>query len=377
MVWGLIVDHSDVYSVAKADGMSVTVLTRYSRLGASSRLRSFQYSDFLKTLEINFCISSFFDDEYIKQYNEKKSRSISVAIGYFKRLRQLYQSGHTDALWIEKEALPWLPWSLERALLPQAPIVSDYDDAVFHRYDLHRSPIVRRLLGRKIDGVMAASALVMAGNAYLAQRAREAGARRVEIVPTVVDIESYGLKPHGDPAASSAIGWIGSPSTWTEYMRPMMPLLADIARRHGARIRAVGAGKAAAADPMLDNLPWSEDTEVASIHAMDIGVMPLTDTPWSRGKCGYKLIQYMACGLPVVASPVGVNAEIVEHGVNGFLATTEAEWRDALDTLLTDEDLRWRMGEAGRRKIEEHYSLQVWGPRVARLIADVAGRSVA
>jgi hypothetical protein len=118
---------------------------------------------------------------------------------------------------------------------------------------------------------------------------------------------------------------------------------------------------------------WSEDSEVAMIQSMDIGIMPLTDSPWARGKCGYKLIQYMACGLPVVASPVGVNADIVEHGVNGFLATTEDEWRQALTTLLRDPDLRRRMGAAGRRKVETDYSLQVWGPRVAAIFHEIAG----
>ena len=105
---------------------------------------------------------------------------------------------------------------------------------------------------------------------------------------------------------------------------------------------------------------------------MDIGIMPLTDTPWARGKCGYKLIQYMACGIPVIASPVGVNAELVEHGVNGFLASSDAEWAETLQTLLHDPDLRARMGEAGRRKVEREYSLQVWGPRVAHMLRDVA-----
>ena len=105
---------------------------------------------------------------------------------------------------------------------------------------------------------------------------------------------------------------------------------------------------------------------------MSIGIMPLDDTPWARGKCGYKLIQYMACGIPVIASPVGVNADIVEHGVNGFLANTQAEWREAIRALLGDADLRRQMGAAGRKKVEQHYSLQIWGPRVAEMLLGVA-----
>ena len=121
----------------------------------------------------------------------------------------------------------------------------------------------------------------------------------------------------------------------------------------------------------LEVIAWSEDTEVDAIQSMDIGVMPLPDTPWARGKCGYKLIQYMACGLPVVASPVGVNKEILEHGVNGFLAESDAEWRTAIEALISDPDLRRRMGAAGRKKVENEYSLQVWGPRVANLFLGV------
>jgi len=262
--------------------------------------------------------------------------------------------------------------------LPKSvPVVSDYDDAVFHRYERHRLAPVRWILGAKIDRIMQRSSLVTAGNSYLSDRAHTSGAQHVEIVPTVVDLEHYNIvKPAAGPFPLR-IGWIGSPSTWTEYMAPIMPSLTCVAGVENARISAVGAGRAAKPHQFLDILPWSEETEVASIQAMDIGIMPLTDTPWARGKCGYKLIQYMACGLPVIASPVGVNTEIVEHGVNGFLATTDAEWREALVMLLRDPDLRNRMGAAGRQKVEKQYSLQVWGPRVADMLSKVAREHIA
>jgi len=143
-------------------------------------------------------------------------------------------------------------------------------------------------------------------------------------------------------------------------------------KQNQALFRAVGAAMQPETVGSLEILPWTEDTEVSLIQNMDIGVMPLPETPWTRGKCGYKLIQYMACGLPVVASPVGVNCEIVEHGVNGFLAETNEEWRSAVETLLSDADLRRRMGAAGRKKVEDSYSLQVWGPRVAQMLRQVA-----
>lgn len=337
------------------------MLTRYERSGASSRLRLIQYAGSFRAEGIESSLHPFFSENYLSRlYAGQSTRSPALA-AYARRAAQLWQARRADLIWLEKEALPWLPWPIERTLLPRGvPLVLDYDDAVFHRYDLHRRAAVRRLLGHKLDRLMASAALVTAGNRYLADRAIAAGAARVEIVPTVVDMDVYTRRPAAD--TSPVIGWIGTPSTWTEYMAPMMPLLARAASQAGARIAAVGPGRAAAAHPLLDNLPWTEESEVARIHAMDIGVMPLTDTPWSRGKCGYKLIQYMGCSLPVVASPVGVNREIVEHGRNGFLADTPAAWEQALGALVDDAALRERLGAAGRAKVVRAFSVQANAP---------------
>ncbi|KAF0114637.1 MAG: family 2 glycosyl transferase [Rhodobacteraceae bacterium] len=353
--------------------MKALMLTRYERSGASSRLRLIQYAGPLGLQGMSSSLQPFFDDNYLRRLYSGSPTLATTLVAYARRAGQLIRAGHADIMWLEKEALPWLPWALECAMLPRVvPLVVDYDDAVFHRYDLHPSAAVRRLLGRKLDRLMASASLVTAGNCYLADRAKMAGAQQVEIVPTVVDLTAYTLRPDTFSASGPTIGWIGTPSTWTEYMAPKLPLLTQAAEAAGGRIAAVGAGRAAAAYPLLDNLPWTEESEVMRIHEMDIGIMPLTDTPWARGKCGYKLIQYMACGIPVIASPVGVNAEIVEHGVNGLLASSDAEWAEALQTLLRDANLRARMGEAGRRKVERDYSLQVWGPRVAQMLRDVA-----
>lgn len=362
--------------MAPAVILKVGLVSRYDCLGASSRLRLFQYERYLLERSLECIRVPFFSDEYLwNQYEQKGTVQSGVLRSYFQRALAGRAFDKSDLLWIEKEALPWVPWGIERVFLPRrVPFVVDFDDAVFHRYDLHRSRIVRWLLGAKLDRLMAAATLVTAGNEYLADRARQAGAAWVEIVPTVVDVENYAPSGLDRRPAVPVIGWIGSPSTWDAYMVPMMPLFTDVAQTEAARIHAVGCGSGGGHHSLLDRLPWTEQSEVAQIQAMDIGIMPLTDTPWARGKCGYKLIQYMACGLPVVASPVGVNAEIVEDGVNGFLAETEAEWRSALTRLLRDPDLRHRMGRAGRAKVEAQYSLQVWGPRVAGLLGRAAGR---
>jgi glycosyltransferase involved in cell wall biosynthesis len=217
---------------------------------------------------------------------------------------------------------------------------------------------------------MSSAAAVSAGNPYLAERALEAGATRVEMIPTVVDLSRYGVRALGMAEGKARIGWIGTPGT-ARLLSVIEDPLAAVVRDHGVTLTLVGVRSSPIPTVQIEPRPWSEETEVAEIQRFDLGIMPLPDEPFERGKCGYKLIQYMACGLPVVASPVGVNRDIVRHGINGFLASTQDEWRDALARLAADPGLRARMGAAGRRMVEEHYSLAVTVPRIAALLRSV------
>jgi glycosyltransferase involved in cell wall biosynthesis len=140
-----------------------------------------------------------------------------------------------------------------------------------------------------------------------------------------------------------------------------------------ARVRAgIGGGQVDMPGVPVEFVQWAENSEVDNISCCDVGIMPLQDTLWERGKCGYKLIQYMACALPVVASPIGVNTEIVTEGEHGYLAKTTAEWVVALDALLSDEALRRQMGNAGRATVEDRYCIQKTGPRMAELLKEAA-----
>jgi glycosyltransferase involved in cell wall biosynthesis len=283
------------------------------------------------------------------------------------------RAGRYDLVWMEKELLPFTPDWLERILHAiGVPVVVDYDDAIFHRYDQHRSSLVRSTLGRKIDRVMASATLVIAGNAYLAERARAAGAAEVEILPTVIDLEKY-PGPRWTERTPVTVGWIGSPST-QEYLRHIGPALARFCEETGGRVQAIGVEERFQLEGVpLEAVPWSKETELAALQALDVGIMPLADSPWERGKCGFKLIQYMACGLPVVASPVGANREIVIDGETGALAATQDEWVSALKSLAGDAARRRRMGEAGRARVVSGYSLQAVAPRLAALLRRAAG----
>ncbi|WP_370402018.1 glycosyltransferase family 4 protein [Sulfitobacter sp. JB4-11] len=367
----------DLDAIVMTSTLQLLHLPRYSRRGASSRLRTFQYVDAVEAAEIKLRTSAFFDDKYLERiYTSGQSRRTFLKF-LRARTKALRKTPKPQAIWLEKEAFPWLPWSFERRMLPRnVPVISDYDDAVFHRYDGHRRAIVRMLLGNKIDRVMANSTLVVAGNAYLAERARRAGAKWVEVVPTVVDLKKYKVdrqRPEAD--RDLTVGWIGTPETWGSFAVHLFDDLAGAPFDDVVTLRAVGASLTPQMRGQIALVPWVEAKEVREIQQFDIGVMPLPDTPWARGKCGYKLIQYMACGIPVIASPVGVNTEIVEHGVNGFLARSEAEWIDAIETLKNDVALRHRMGDAGREKVEKHYSLQVWAPKLVEMIKSAVAPS--
>lgn len=345
----------------------ILALTRYGRLGASSRVRTIQYQDCLRDHGLDVVVEALFGDDYIRALYSRRSRIPATLAAFRRRFAALRLVRDFDAVWVEKEALPWLPAAVELAALPgQVPLIVDYDDAVFHRYDRHRSAAVRRLLGRKIDAVMARADLVVAGNGYLADRARAAGACRVEVVPTVVDLDRY--VPCRDPEPKPVtVGWIGSPST-APYLDAVKPVIADLARSSGIAAVAVGARQDQVVGSPFVARRWREEAEVADLNAFDIGIMPLADTPWERGKCAYKLIQYMALGIPVVASPVGANREVVVHGENGLLAEDAGEWRTALVALAADPALRASMGRAGRRTVEQGYSLQLWAPRLAAML---------
>lgn len=351
--------------------MRILVLSRYGALGASTRVRMLLYRQALEQAGYQLSVSSLLDDSYLRSLYAGKSSYGRVAAGYLRRIAALVRSRDYDLVWLEKEALPWLPALLETALLPRsAPLVVDYDDAIFHSYDLHSNPMVRAVLGRRIDNVMGCADLVVAGNEYLAARARSAGAQRVEILPTVVDLERYVVSKTTN--AVPCVGWIGSPAT-QHLLAGIATPLANAARDKGLSFCAIGARDLPFKGGWCRTLPWAEDTETEAVANIDIGVMPLRDTPWERGKCGYKLIQYMAAGKPVIASPVGVNTYIVRHGENGYLASTDEEWEWALRNLAANRDLRERMGRAGRRRVAEEFCLAQTAPKLVHLFQQLGG----
>lgn len=355
--------------------MKILILTRYGRLGASSRVRFFQYLYFLDSAGLDYRVSSFISDQMLTSfYASKKYSLFSILNSYFKRVRIMFTARDYDLLWIEKEALPWMPLWLERFFLREKPYVLDYDDAIFHQYENNKSRLIRVLLGRRIDELMRNAVTVVGGNEYLMNRAVLAGSSNVKKIPTVIDLDRY-----HDVSCSKLnhrllprIVWIGTPST-IHYLEIVRPILVKLSMHYDFILRVIGCDEYQLSDVNVEHFSWTESSEVQSISDCQIGIMPLIDSAWERGKCGYKLIQYMACGLPVIASNVGVNQEIVKDGENGFLVSTPNEWFGALGRLLQDQNLRMQMGSIGRQRVVNEFCIQQTGPQLAELLRSACG----
>jgi glycosyltransferase involved in cell wall biosynthesis len=347
----------------------VLLLTRYDRLGASSRLRFDDYIPLLPGFSITR--APFFDDAYLSGlYSGRKPATGSLVRYYARRLKALRRIPKFDLVWLEKEALPWLPGWIEHYYLKRKPYAVDLDDAWFLRYDQHPDPLVRGLLQGKFTQLVRRAAVTIAGNDYLAGWANANGARHVARLPTTVDPARYGVA--ATKQAKFTIGWMGSPSS-AKYLAPIAPALAQAQQELDADIVLVGSGPIQLDGVAPTLVEWREEDEAAQLASFDIGIMPLDADRWSEGKCAYKLIQYMAAGLPVIASPIGMNREVIAEGENGFLASTNAEWFEAFRTVHRDPALRQGMGQAGRARVERDYNLHSAAVSLAATLKQAAG----
>lgn len=353
--------------------MKVICYTKYSAEGASSRLRFYGYAKILREQGIELTISPLLGADYVAQLQTGKKSLLPLLKGYLRRIVSLLrQRREFDLVWLEKELFPWLPYLLERLFWPRrVPVVIDYDDAVFHLYDRSTMAVIQKLLGAKHERLNSICSATTPGNRYLAKYCGRWGARKVELIPTVIDLEKYVLtrKPQSRSSPIRVV-WIGQRST-AHFLKIIEPVIRKLTAEGLIKFVVIG-GTPDLFDFDFEPVQWTEETEVSSISNCDLGVMPLLDEPFERGKCGYKLIQYMACGLPVVASPVGVNIEIVEPGINGYLAANLEEWESAIRELALSVDKSIEMGKKGRFKVENEYSVQVTAPRVSYLFKELA-----
>ena len=304
----------------------------------------------------------------------RKAVQCAAALG--RRVLQVVEAQRADVVYLYREAFVFGPALLEPLLEHRVPVVFDFDDAIYLLDTSQANARVGRLLKDpgKVGRIIAGAAVTTVGNEHLAAYAR-GFSDRVRVIPTTLDVERYRPQPH-PPGELVRVGWSGSPTT-SKYLRgierPLRRMLAELP------VELVVSG-----DPAfrLDGaervrvVPWSPQTEIAQVGAFDIGLMPLPDDEWTRGKCGFKALLYMALGVAPVVSPVGVNTSIVTDGHNGLWAADEQEWFDAVATLVGDEQLRRRLGAAGRETVVERYSGQQWAPRFLEVLQEARDSGV-
>lgn len=340
--------------------MKVLFLPQTSELGPSSRYRVYQLLPLLRELGIECEVSPAIDsDLYTSAYLKPGGhRSIGTAHTIWRRRRaDLERISQFDAVFVQKGVFPGLYSGFERKIAARKPLVFDFDDAVWLPRE-GGNPLLRALhRERAVQDILRCAAAVIAGNEFLAEYARRFN-RSVTVVPSTIDVARY---PHnGD---STIVGWIGS-STTLPYLKPLGAVFAEL----GVTPRVIASGDPSTLGFRVDFRHWRLETELNELAEIGIGIAPLPDTPWERGKCGVKVLQYMACGIPVVASAVDVQNRIIQHGENGFLVRTEAEWVERLRMLLADAALRARLGAAGRRRVEEKFAVTSAAAQVAAVL---------
>lgn len=363
--------------------VKVLALSPIPEEGAGCRFRISQYIPYLRDAGFDVTVSPFYSKEYfdfVYQPGNYLRKVTGLAALTLRRIDELFSVRNYDLVFLYREAIPIGPPFIERAIARSGvPIVYDFDDAIFLPAVSEANKAVSFLKDPgRVARILSVSEHVTVGNEFLAAYARKFNPR-VTVIPTAVDTTKFvprGATPQ-DAGRKPIVGWIGSPTTF-RYLESIKDLLAQVSARHPFTLKVSGAGRAVDFPGVdVQVAPWSMAGEVSLFNTCDVGVYPLTDDEWSKGKCGFKAIQCMACGVPVVAAAVGVNREIIVDGENSFLASNPSEWTEKLGRLLSDQPLRARMAEAGRRTIEDRYSLRVTAPRLAAVLTAAARSSTA
>jgi glycosyltransferase involved in cell wall biosynthesis len=366
--------------------MKVLALATYPIEAAATRYRLEQFVRPLTERGIDLTIHPFLDSKQFAQLY-RRGALIGTALGLirssFKRLAVVIATKKADVVLVQREAMmfgpPLVEWFAARAF--KRPLVLDLDDATYVSYTSPTYGSVGKALKwfSKTDDLIRWANVVTCGNRAIAEYVTSKGAT-ARTIPTVVDTEVFRPAARAVTDDLPVLGWIGTHSTFP-YLESIFPVLRELAKTYAYRLRVVGAGRGDIAIPgvEVENLPWKLEHEVRDFQAIDIGLYPIDASlysgKWAAGKSGFKAIQYMAVGVPYVATPVGGSAEIGEPGITHFFASTAEEWRQNLATLIANGATRAKMGAAGRRHITEHYTLPQQADKLAAALREAAGRT--
>lgn len=347
--------------------MKILFLVPYPlKLSPSQRFRFEQYFKALEEKRLTYETQSFLDSHTWQIFfkpGQAPRKAWLLLRGFLRRLFVLMRVPAFDYIFIHREVTPLGPPVFEWIIahIFRKKIIYDFDDAIWLTDRAQEPWLLRTLKWRsKVAAICRWSYKVSVGNHYLGDYARQYNAN-VVYNPTTLDTDSLHNpaqlhKRHQPPRL--VIGWTGSHST-LKYLEPLQPVLAALEKRYPQLLVHIIADRRSNLDlQSLVFVPWNLASEIEDLYQLDIGIMPLPDDEWSKGKCGFKALQYMSLGIPTVASPVGVNVDIVADGVNGLLATTPEEWEQALVRLMEDPALRHRLGEHGKTTVLERYSVR-------------------
>ncbi len=343
--------------------INIIAFSLYGSKAATHRVRISQYHPLLAKKNISLHISSLLDNSYINRtFSGRRFSFVNLLCSYIKRFKALLSLSSFDLVFISCELLPFVPAWFE-LLLINKPFIFDFDDAIFEKYRSEHFKYLNFFLGKKIDHMIKHASVCTAGNHYLAAYARALNPNTFYL-PSVVDTNlyhpidtNYSLSP---PPEYITIGWVGSPSS-SRFLDLIVNPLSRLGMEIPIRFVVVGGTPPSIPNVDIITVPWSIDTEISLIQQFDIGIMPLHDTPWARGKCAYKLIQYMSCGVPVIASKVGANIDAVPSGA-GLLVSHTLEWYSAFKLLGLNPNLRVDMGHFARTWVLKNYSLLYSSP---------------
>lgn len=343
-------------------------------ISPSQRYRIEQWEPLLRERGVEITYEPFECPELnllLYQQGQMAKKLMLVAQGFGRRFSAVQKAKDFDLVYILREAALLGPPIFERLVHQTGvPIVFDFDDAIFVSY---RSPSNGYLsylkFASKTKTICRIAAHVMVGNPYLAEYARKVN-DHVTVIPTTIDTQRYQVPPPKTSDGPLVIGWTGSHST-VQHLDTLRGALQKLAAKDQFRLRVIGTPVYDCPSINVEAMRWRAKTEVDDLRPIDIGVMPLPDDKWSKGKCGAKALQFMAMGIPTICSPVGVNTDIIQDNENGFLASTEDEWVDKLSRLLRSPELRRRLGQAGRATVEKNYSALSQAPRVYEVFKSV------
>jgi hypothetical protein len=350
--------------------LRVLALTRWPRSAAGSRQRFLVFTTYLAQEGIEVTVRPFFDEAYVARVNSARRINGLELIGYYRRrVAELLRRDRYDLVWIEKEALPQVPYRIEELLLRGSKILLDLDDAWHLRA---RASPLRRILANKMQRLCRRADTLTVANAALREWTIESGVAgsKVTLAPTGLDVNLYDPSP--EPEGPFTLGWIGGPFT-TEYLKGIRGPLRRLSSE-GVRLLVVCEDRAldGLAGIALEQHPWSEATEARLIAKCHVGISPLQDDGWSQFKSGYKLIQYMAAGRASVASPIGANCDVLVAEETGLFAASDEEWYRQINRLRQDDELRRRLGKQARRRCEELFSIEALGSKLSDLIKRLA-----